>query len=369
MACQFSQVGFSGDLPTGRLGSCEQTSDGHYLLTIGPENEPINPSPWYHFTVTAKVTTLVPIILAVEGANPRYIPKYSNDGIHWQTLPFDTQDNQLVFNVPVDAGQSVQISAQAPITNDAYKVWLDGLVANNDELTLDVLGQSAQGRNILSLTHTRPGNTEWLLVIGRQHPPEVTGAIGLMRFTEQVLTHTPLSEEFLSRFNVLWVPDLNPDGVAMGNWRHTSAGVDLNRDWKLFNQPESRLVRDKLAAITAAGGKIAFALDFHSTYYDIFYAMPEDYPLAPADFTTAWLANLQDYTKGLFKVSVKPGSNPDNGVFKQFIADTYQVPAVTYEMGDNTPPIMIDYIARAAAKTLMGSMLTYSPDAYIYKKD
>lgn len=368
LACQFSQISFSADIPTGRLSHCEKLSQDRYLLTIEPENEPVNPSPWYHFTVSAKNTMTVPVVLGFQDAYPRYIPKFSEDGKHWQTLPFNTENNQLVFDVPVTAGQTVHISAQPPITNKAYKVWLDTLVAGNKELTLDVLGQSAEGRDIWSLTHTRKGNTEWLIVIGRQHPPEVTGAIGLMRFTEQLLKPTALNEAFLSRFNVLWVPDLNPDGVARGNWRHTSTGVDLNRDWKLFNQPESRLVRDKLANITADGGTIAFALDFHSTYYDIFYTMPEDYPLAPADFTTSWLSRLQDFSKGLFKVTEKSGTNPNSGVFKQFIADTYQVPAVTYEMGDNTPPEMIDYIARAAATTLTTTMLSYSPQAYIYQQ-
>ena len=31
---------------------------------------------------------------------------------------------------------------------------------------------------------------------------------------------------------------MNPDGVDLGHWRHNANGVDLNRDWSYYNQPE-----------------------------------------------------------------------------------------------------------------------------------
>ena len=41
------------------------------------------------------------------------------------------------------------------------------------------------------------------------------------------------------------VPLANPDGVEQGHWRHNAQGVDLNRDWDRFQQPETRALRDE----------------------------------------------------------------------------------------------------------------------------
>lgn len=362
--CDFEQVSFSDALPMGRMGQCEQTADGRYQLTLEPENTSINPSPWYHFGVTSNQSDSIPVTLAVNGYLPRYLPKYSSDGIHWQSLPFDTVDNKVMFDVPGVAGKMVYVAGQHPIGNQDYIEWQKALARTHNELEFIVLGKSKQGKDIHAFTRHQADNNEWLVVLGRQHPPEITGAQALLDFSEEILQESPLSHRFFNRFNVLWIPNINPDGVAAGNWRHTSEDQDLNRDWNKFTQVESRLVKEKLKAITDKGGKIVFSVDFHSTYYDVFYTMPEGYALAPKNLTSSWLKDLQDYTNGIFKVTIKPGSNPDNGVYKQFIADTYKVPAITYEVGDNTPREKVRYIATAAAKTLMTSMLSYAPEEY-----
>jgi len=196
-------------------------------------------------------------------------------------------------------------------------------------------------------------------VLGRMHPPELTGALALFPFVENLIA----DQAFRERFNVLVIPNLNPDGVAMGNWRHNANGIDLNRDWKQFKQVESRLVRDKLNAITHAGDKIVFALDFHSTHKDIFYTMPSSYGLNPPHFVENWLGALEK-SAAPFVVRQQPGNNPDKGVFKQYIADTFKVHAITYEMGDNTDRAVIDDIAKQASRTLMDTLMTTSPHKF-----
>ena len=46
-----------------------------------------------------------------------------------------------------------------------------------------------------------------------------------------------------NRFNIITFPLLNPDGADMGNWRHNANGVDLNRDWVDFTQPETKMAK------------------------------------------------------------------------------------------------------------------------------
>ncbi|WP_416304963.1 M14 family metallopeptidase [Neptunicella sp. SCSIO 80796] len=356
LACQFDDVTFDSDFSMARLDSCEKLDTHQYHIGIHPENEPVNPSPWYSFKVHSKQDATVRLKMTFNGNYPRYFPKISYDGVHWQGIPFSTENKAMWFSINTSQ-KPLWVSAQEVINNAEYEVWLNKMSALTANAKLELLGNSEQGRPINALVQQTPGNHEWLVVIGRQHPPEVTGAMALFGFSEAILTDKALQQRFSQRFNLLLVPDVNPDGVEQGNWRHNANGVDLNRDWKKFAQAETRLVRDKLASIVKAGGKIVFAVDFHSTYHDVFYTMPEDYPIAPKNLMNDWLAGLANNTKWAFKANVKPGSNPDNGVFKQFIADQYQVHAVTYEVGDNTNRQLIPYVAQQAARVLVDKLL------------
>ena len=85
---------------------------------------------------------------------------------------------------------------------------------------------------------------EFIVIVGRQHPPEVTGSLNLFPFLATVLGDSSLARQFRARYQLIIYPFLNPDGVALGHWRHNTGGVDLNRDWGPFTQPETRLVRD-----------------------------------------------------------------------------------------------------------------------------
>ena len=58
----------------------------------------------------------------------------------------------------------------------------------------------------------------------------------------------------------------NPDGVDFGYWRHNSNGVDLNRDWIEFTQPETKAIKQFLESKVSLGLKIEFAIDFHTSY-------------------------------------------------------------------------------------------------------
>ena len=67
------------------------------------------------------------------------------------------------------------------------------------------------------------------------------------------------------------IPNMNPDGVEHGFWRHNMGGIDLNRDWGPFTQPETVLVRDQLDRFVQTGSpQLSLFLDFHSTDRDVF---------------------------------------------------------------------------------------------------
>jgi hypothetical protein len=365
--CDFKEVTFDRNFSAAHLDECKQLSSDNYLLIIRPENTPINDSPWYAFKVSSKDNKTIKISIKFIDGNRRYLPKMSIDGKRWQAIPYKKHrrnKNQMSFKVEVGANP-IWIAGQEIINNEHYLSWGKYFDKKSD-LTLSILGESTEGRPILQLTH-KTESKEWLVLTGRMHPPEVTGALAMIPFIGELALNKDIGERFRERFNILVVPNLNPDGVEHGYWRHNINGVDLNRDWIKLKQKETQLVHNRLQQIVNDGGNIVFGIDFHSTKRNIFYSMPTDYGAKPALFVENWLGNLDKQTAD-FKVIIKPGNNPGQGVFKQYIADNYGVHAVTYEMGDNESRKVINSIAKVAAKTLMKELLATDKSQFINQK-
>jgi predicted deacylase len=180
--------------------------------------------------------------------------------------------------------------------------------------------------------------------------------MALMEFVEKVANSSDLAVRFRERFEVAVVPLMNPDGVAAGHWRHNLNGVDLNRDWGPFTQPETRAVRDELLKYQAEQtSRLAFFLDFHSTRYDMFYVELGEEPIWPEDFPDRWLdalsARVPDYS---MRIEPRPGDKPYS---KTWVRQTLRVPAIIYEMGDDTDRQLIDRVATAAAEEMMRLLL------------
>lgn len=361
-ACEFGDVVFDSDFETAKLDTCSEISPQTFLLVSKPENRPINHSPWYAFKVSAKSSKNITVHLQFEQESPRYLPKISFDGVNWQHLRFEVIDNKFVFDLPIGA-QQIWVAGQEIINNIDYDKWL-AKFSNTDTVQLEQLGLSTHKRPIKALSSVGKIDKEWLVLIGRQHPPEITGALAMFPFAERFLGPSKMATKFRQRFNLLIVPNLNPDGVADGNWRHNVKGIDLNRDWGKFTQVETKLVADKFTQLAKSGAKFVMAVDFHSTQQDVFYTMPTDYGMRPATLVEEWLGLLKRNTVSSFNVRNKPGSSPGRGIFKQYFADTYKVHAITYEMGDNTDRQLIIHVANQAADSLMTTLLATSPDRF-----
>ena len=364
-ACEFDKVRFSASFESGSLDSCTKTQDGQYVLTFLPEDKPINPSPWYYFSVSSSSERSIEVTLSFDGYSPRYLPKISKDNKSWQPIEFDTNENGMTITLNVGEAP-LYVAAQQPITNAVYDNWLN-YAEGKFGISPFVLGKSLEGRNINAFAVTHDDNKEWVVFVGRQHPPEVTGAVAMFSFLESFLSEMNINSDFTKRFNVLVVPNLNPDGVSNGHWRHSKGHKDLNRDWNVFSQPETRAVKTYLDGITALGGKIVMGMDFHSTHHNVFYTIPQEENIAPKLMVVNWLSELQEQTNGVFKVLDKPGTSPGKGVFKQYFADVYNVHGVTYEVGDNEPNEKTRYVAKHAAKTLISTLVNTPPEAFYIK--
>lgn len=364
-ACDFGAVKFDAEFSGGRLDGCEKNSNSNYALNFKPENRPINNSGWYAFKVTSNTRKILNLTLSFDGNTPRYLPKISHDGKHWQNIPFTADQQHFAIQIETHS-QPLWVAGQEIVDNAYYKRWMDQLAGKGVQLVN--LGNSTEGRTIQALVSKAKGKkaNEWVVLLGRQHPPEVTGALAMTAFVDNTLGNNKLAKDFRKRFNLLIVPNMNPDGVEHGYWRHNVNGVDLNRDWNTFKQAETRLVRDFLQKLAAKGHKLVFAMDFHSTQEDVFYTIPSSAGVAPAMLVKQWLKSIKQQSKTFFKVRNKPGNSPGKGVFKQFVADTYKVHGVTYEIGDNSDRNLIKHIALLSSNELMQILLdTPARDFYV----
>lgn len=360
-ACDLGEIKFDNSFPGASadkmIASCKLDNTGHYAkIVLKPENTPINDSAWYAFKLSSSSKKQLNIAIEVKGGTNRYPPKVSYDGKLWQYIEHTFDEEQLQFSVQLST-KPVIVAAQEMITNEDYIKW-GKKAAQKSFVEKYKVANSVNMKPIYAYDVVQnPDVNKWLVVLGRMHPPELTGAMAFFPFADTLLGDSKLAYQFRDKFNVLIVPNINPDGVEAGHWRHNVNGIDLNRDWINFSQPEVIGVHKRIQQLVKEGGKMAMAVDFHSTNKDVFYVMPTDYDLAHPHMVESWLKSLDDVLNVDFTVLSEPGTSPGRGVFKQYFADEYKVHAITYEMGDNTNREVIDLVAEKAAETLMSTML------------
>ena len=336
--CTANSFSVSDDFDGARRGRCTVQSDVQVQLQIIREDDDvINPSPWFAFRLTPVHPTMATVEIGYADWEHRYVPKISTDGTSWR--PLDAQfvqvsndRHRLRLQIPL-VDEPVWVAAQELVTNDVNDAWYRP-IADDSEATISELGRSLGGRPIVKLENNTAAK-DVILLVGRQHPPEVSGSFAMRSFVETLFSNSELAGEFRRRFRIIAIPMMNPDGVAAGNWRHNAAGVDLNRDWGPFTQPETRHIAALLDYLDAADLEVRVFIDFHSTNRNLFYTQIAEDITAPPDFSKTWFARarprLGDY---LFDNEARETSDTANG--KNYMYKRYGVPSMTYEVGDET---------------------------------
>jgi predicted deacylase len=152
---------------------------------------------------------------------------------------------------------------------------------------------------------------------------------------------------------------MNPDGVANGHARHNAGLTDINRDWGPFTQPETQSIAAVLDQLDERGIQPRLMLDFHATKMTptmIFYTqVPED-DTDPRLFATNWMGQVAERTGEFeFTHDPRPPSGLDNT--KNYFFSRYGIPAITYEIGDETDRQAIHDHTPAFAEEMMRVML------------
>ena len=340
--------------------TCAVISSDHIKISVVPESkESINPSPWYAFR-KSKNTKKILVELSYGEYEHRYFPKIKKTNGNWEKINerdiLVKNDGKNVLINLYPSKESQYISSQELITEDWYEDWYVTLKENNF-LRSKIIGYSVQNRPIKAFFSNENINNPYIFILGRQHPPEVSSVFAIKSFVNELIGNINLSEEFLSKYNIFFVPLMNPDGVENGFWRYNYNKKDLNRDWDNFFQPETNSVKNFLDNLKNRNQPILY-IDFHSTYKNIFYISDAQLTNSHPNFLLNWLEKSRlELSKIGYNFSIKESYTKSNKVSKNYFHNKYNIPSMTYEVSDTEERSKITKSSKILARNLLTILL------------
>ncbi|MGB5314876.1 MAG: M14 family zinc carboxypeptidase [Robiginitalea sp.] len=357
---------FTNDFEGGRLNGVAYDGNDHYTAWITAENTPINVSPWYAFKVWTTSPREITVQLSYQDSRSRYYPKISTDGVNFKPLDslyfkavnpgegeFGIKAAPEFAEITLQANtEPLIVSAQELYTSARVKSWVDSL-SQKSFVSNYPIGRTREKRplHLMEIKENEKGKKA-VMVIARQHPPEVTGFLAMKSFIETLSGDSDQARAFRKDHTVFVAPLMNPDGVDNGHWRHNMGGIDLNRDWQNFNQPETRSVRDFLRA-KDADYEFVFGVDFHSTWDDIYYPLDTVVAGSKGQIVFDWIQGIsQRLPQKKTNISASDQLEPTM-VSRTYFFVNHNMPAIVFELGDDTPRDFLKLKGQVAAEELM----------------
>ena len=222
---------------------------------------------WFHFRLSgAKGQTCRMVIENAGGAAyldgwDGYQAVASEDREHWERIETSYADGQLTLTLTPDS-DAVWIAYFAPYSMARHDALIAACQAD-PRVTLDVIGETLDGRDIDRLIVGEPGDgKKTLWITARQHPGESMAEWAAEGLLERLLDdNDPVAHDLLNKAVVHIVPNMNPDGSFRGHLRTNAKGVNLNREWDKASAENSPEVKCVLDAMEETG--VDFFLDMH----------------------------------------------------------------------------------------------------------
>ena len=212
-------------------------------------------SQWFYFRLQG--AAYQPCRIRIENAGQSSYPEgwedyqatASYDRSNWFRVPTHYEDGVLTIEHTPLAG-SVYYAYFEPYSHEQHLNLL-GDAQGSGLCQIDDLGSTAQGRdiNLLTIGHQAASDLK-IWIIARQHPGESMAEWFAEGLLSRLLDHQdPTARALLDCATFYIVPNMNPDGAALGNQRTNAAGTDLNREWQNPSperSPEVYAVRQKM---------------------------------------------------------------------------------------------------------------------------
>lgn len=221
-------------------------------------------------------------------------------------------------------------------------LFLNEISKSNPELvSLESIGKTQKGRNILMMKIAGPGTEEpkmRVLYIARVHGDEPGGTEGLLHFIDEMTSDKSL-RHLLDKMDFYIVPMVNVDGAERMT-RQTANGIDLNRDQVRMDSPEAIALRQMVNRIEPH-----VCIDFHEyqPLKSAYAAVSSDILTVPWDvmFLTSGNPNVSNGIR--FKTESLFLSNASKDLASHDLSShTYYTPkktpqGVTMNMGGSSP--------------------------------
>jgi cytosolic carboxypeptidase protein 2/3 len=190
------------------------------------------------------------------------------------------------FSVDMQPGEVLYFGYCVPYTYTRLQDFLATVTSKAPFVERSVIGKSLGGLDIEKITITeRPKSAEAassetppiakkdIVVTARVHPGESNASFMLEGLVNFLISDLPEAKILRENYIFQIVPMMNPDGVVLGNYRCSLAGVDLNRRWRkpsMEFHPEILAVRDILTGCEHKRDTIYIDLHGHSKHRGFF---------------------------------------------------------------------------------------------------
>ncbi len=161
-------------------------------------------------------------------------------GTEWQRVPADGQmhepaglsaqweESHVAMTVRLAAGEEVAISNTVPWPYQEACALLGELCpASIPHASLEVIGKSGEGRDIVGIRLSRAPNLPTVLVLSGEHATEFAGQHAVRGICEFLASDDPCAHDILRRFAVLAIPQVNPDGNVHASMNCNALGANL----------------------------------------------------------------------------------------------------------------------------------------------
>ncbi|PIT18509.1 M14 family metallopeptidase [Snodgrassella alvi] len=220
-----------------------------------PKDNAANIRQWFYFRVqgVAYQNLQLHFINAAESAYPAgwedYEAMCSYDRVNWFRVP-TTYENGILSINHTPLANSVYYAYFEPYSYEQHLNLL-GDSQSSGLCQIEDLGSTLQGRDINLLTIGNQAASDLKIwIIARQHPGETMAEWFIEGLLNRLLDHQDsTARALLDQATFYIVPNMNPDGSALGNLRTNAAGANLNREWlqpSMERSPEVLVVRQKM---------------------------------------------------------------------------------------------------------------------------
>lgn len=244
----------SSSFDAGAISVIDSTDSQNIRLALRGDNA-ASFSQWFYFRLQG--AAYQPCRIRIENAGQSSYPEgwedyqatASYDRNNWFRVPTRYEDGVLTIEHTPLAG-SVYYAYFEPYSHEQHLNLL-GDAQGSGLCQIDDLGSTAQGRdiNLLTIGHQAASDLK-IWIIARQHPGESMAEWFAEGLLSRLLDHQdPTARALLDCATFYIVPNMNPDGAALGNQRTNAAGADLNREWQNPSperSPEVYAVRQKM---------------------------------------------------------------------------------------------------------------------------